>query len=405
MAQRIRVVAHSAAERSLGFAFDLAADQARQLVPSDTPDLVVQTTIDPTVQTAADTSIRTNLGNRAFGRRPLQASYMAMDRSGAIRALIGGTNYNASKFDRVTQAHRQPGSAFKTFVYTAALEHGLDTEDVRFDEPVMINGWQPHNYDEGYRGPMTLRTAFALSINTVAAEVANEIGPANVAAVARRLGVTTMPPPNQNVPPSIALGSIEVTLWDMVTAFGAYMNDGVHVEPYMVESVSDAAGHQLYHHTPLDPKQAPRVLAPEIAERMTSMMGAVVIRGTGNAARLGDRDVAGKTGTSTDYRDAWFIGYTADYTAGVWIGHDDYTPMQRITGGTIPAQIWADSMRAAHRGIDPHPLPGIEQPAYSEAQDEVSSFFDSLAQAFGGGDQHKDDDDQPSSSDDNHDTF
>ena len=402
LAQHIRVVSHPNTERALGFAFDLAADQARQLTPADTPDLVIQTTIDPAIEAAADQSIRTNLGNRAFGRHPLQASYMAMDRTGGIRALIGGTNYNASKFDRVTQARRQPGSAFKTFVYTAALEHGLDTEDVRFDEPVVINGWQPHNYDEGYRGAMTLRTAFALSINTVAAEVANEIGPANVAAVARRLGVSTMPSASQPVPPSIALGSIEVTLWDMVTAFGAYMNDGAQVQPYIVESVSDAAGHQLYRHTPTDPKSATRVLAPEIAERMTSMMGAVVIRGTGTAARLGDRDVAGKTGTSTDYRDAWFIGYTADYVAGVWLGHDDFTPMARITGGTIPAQIWADSMRVAHRGIDPHPLPGIEQPVYTPDQNEVASFFDSLAQAFSGGDEPHTDEPPP---DDSHDTF
>ncbi|HVY85047.1 MAG TPA: PBP1A family penicillin-binding protein [Caulobacterales bacterium] len=391
LAQHIRVVGRPNNERAFGYAFDLAVDQAHRLVSSDSPDLVIQTTIDPSVQTAAADSIRRNLGNRAFGRRPLQASFMAMDRTGAIRGLIGGTNYGASKFNRVIQARRQPGSSFKTFVYTAALERGLDTEDVRFDEPVVIEGWRPHNYDETYRGAMTLRTAFALSINTVAAEVAEEIGPANVAAVARRLGVTTMPPPGRPVPPSIALGSIEVTLWDMTSAFGAYMNDGVHVDPYIVEAVTDSTGQELYRRHPS--VGAPRVLAPEIAERMTSMMGAVVLRGTGTAAQLGDRDVAGKTGTSTDYRDAWFMGYTADYTAGVWVGHDDFTPTARITGGTIPATIWADVMKVAHRGIEPHPLPGIEQPVSTPRQVEMASFFDSLVNAFGGG-QSEDDQNQ-----------
>ncbi|MES1199392.1 MAG: PBP1A family penicillin-binding protein [Pseudomonadota bacterium] len=386
LAQRIRVVARVNNERAFGYAFDLAVQQAHQLVQSDSPDLVIQTTIDPDVERAAATSISRNLGNRAFGRRPLQASFMAMDRSGAIRALIGGTNYGASKFDRVVQARRQPGSSFKAFVYTTALERGLDTEDVRFDEPVVFNGWRPHNYDESYRGAMTLRTAFALSINTVSAEVTNEIGPENVAAVARRMGITTMPEANKPVPLSISLGSVEVTLWDMTSAFSAFMTDGMHVEPYIVEAVRDSGNHVLYQRRP--PASFPRVLAPEVAERMTSMMGAVVLRGTGTAARLGDRDVAGKTGTSTDYRDAWFMGYTADYVAGVWIGHDDYTPMARITGGTIPAVIWADVMRVAHRNIESHPLPGIEQPASSPEQVEMASFFDSLANAFGqsGGD-------------------
>jgi penicillin-binding protein 1A len=380
-AQQIRVVPRPPVERSMGYAFDLAISQARQQVGRDTPDLVIQTTIDRSVQDAGADSIRRRLGNRAFGRRPLQAAFMAIDREGNVRGLIGGTNYAASKFDRVTQAKRQPGSAMKIFVYTAALENGLDTEDVRYDEPVVIDGWQPHNYDEGYRGAVTLRTAFALSINTVAAEVAHEIGPQRVAEVARRLGVTTMPPQGQFVPNSIALGSIEVNLWDLTSAVATFMNDGVRVDPHIIQQVSDSAGHVLYRRPPY---QGQRVLDEDIVRRMTSMMGAVVLRGTGTAAQLGDRDVAGKTGTSSDWRDAWFVGYTADYTAGVWVGHDDFTPMGRTTGGTIPAQIWADTMRVAHRGIDPHPLPGIEQPARSPEETEMATFFDDLANAFGG---------------------
>ncbi len=377
-AETIHVAERPHQERTLGYAFDMASQQARDLISRDTPDLVIQLTINPAIQEALAESVRRRLGNRAFGRRPLQASGVIIDREGAVRALIGGTDYATSKFNRVIQARRQPGSAFKTFVYTAALESGLSTEDVRYDEPVVIQGWRPRNYDDGYRGAVTLRTAFALSINTVAAEVADEVGPENVASVARRLGIANMP--ERNVPPSIALGSIEVTLWDMTNAFGAFMNEGRRVDAHLIQSISNSGGQELYRRPPFNPSQ---VIDPEIVHQMTSLMGAVVIRGTGTAAQLDGRDVAGKTGTSSDWRDAWFVGYTADYTGGVWVGHDDFTSMGRTTGGTIPAQIWADTMRVAHRGLENHPLPGIEQPRHSPREVEMASFFDSLANAFG----------------------
>ena len=379
-AEEIDVIERPGVERSLGYAFDLAVEQARAQVGDNAPDLVIQLTIERDVQRAASESIRRRLGNRAFGRRPLQASYMAVDRQGRIVGLVGGTDYNTSKFNRVTQAERQPGSTFKTFVYTAALESGLDTEDVRYDEPKVIDGWRPRNYDEGYRGAVTLRSAFALSINTVAAELASEVGPSRVADVARRLGVRGMPERGEFVPPSIALGSIETTLWDMTTGFASFMNNGYRIEPYIVARVTNSAGDELYVRPPF---QGQRVLNEDVVARMNSMMGAVVLRGTGTGARLGDRDVAGKTGTSSDWRDAWFIGYTADYTAGVWVGHDDFTSMGRTTGGTLPAQIWVDTMRVAHEGVENHPLPGYEQPVKSPEQVEMASFFDNLADAFG----------------------
>jgi penicillin-binding protein 1A len=381
-AQTISIVRQQNRERSMGYAFDLAVEQARAAVGRDTPDLVIQLTIDHDVQTAAADSIRRRLGNRAFGRRPLQAAFMALDREGAVVGLIGGTDYNTSKFNRVTQAQRQPGSTFKAFVYTAAIEAGLGSEDVRFDEPVVIQGWRPRNYDDEYRGPVTLRTAFALSINTVAAEVASEVGPDRVADVARRLGITTMPNRNSYVPPSIALGSIEVSLWDMTTAFATFMDDGRRVDPHIVDAVFNSSGEELYRRPPYE---ARRVMDEEVVRQMTSMMGAVVLRGTGAGAQLAGRDVAGKTGTSSDWRDAWFVGYTADYTAGVWVGHDDFTSMGRTTGGTLPAQIWNDSMTVAHRGVEAHPLPGIEQPARSPRELEMASFFSELADAFGAG--------------------
>jgi penicillin-binding protein 1A len=393
-AQEIHVVERPNVERAMGYAFDLAVEQARALVGRETPDLVIQMTIDREVQEAAANSIRRRLGNRAFGRRPLQAAMVALDREGGVRALVGGTDYNTSKFNRVTQAERQPGSTFKTFVYTAALEAGLDTEDVRYDEPVVIDGWRPRNYEEGYRGAVTLRTAFALSINTVAASVADEVGPARVADVARRLGINGMPERGQFVPPSIALGSIEVTLWDMTSAFATFMDDGLRVDPHIVQRVTNTAGQEVYVRPPYT---AARVLNEEVVRRMTSLMGAVVLRGTGTGARIGERDIAGKTGTSSDWRDAWFVGYSRDFTAGVWVGHDDFTSMGRTTGGTLPAQIWADTMRVAHDGVESHPLPGIEQPAYTPQQVEMASFFDELANAFGDspGDDDDDDNDFP----------
>jgi penicillin-binding protein 1A len=377
--QTIHVVERARAERSMGWAFDLAVEQARAAVGTETPDLVIQMTVDRDVQRAAADSIRRRLGNRAFGRRPLQAAALIVDREGAIQALIGGTDYSASKFDRVTQARRQPGSAFKTFVYTAAFEAGHDSEDVYYDEPVVIDNWRPRNYDEGYRGAVTMRTAFALSINTVAATVTAEVGPRRVADLASRLGISEMPQRNQFVPPSIALGSIETTLWEMTSAFAVYMNDGRRIDPHIVQRVTNSAGEELYLRPPYEGQ---RVLDEDIVHRMNSMMGAVVLRGTGTGARLGDRDVAGKTGTSSDWRDAWFVGYSADFAGGVWVGHDDFTSMGRTTGGTIPAQIWADTMRVAHEGVEAHPLPGYDQPSYSPQQVEMASFFDDLADAF-----------------------
>lgn len=381
--ETIHVPRRENVEASLGYIFDMAVDEARQHVGRDASDLVIQLTIDKTVQDAAADAVRRRLGNRAFGRRPLQAAMVLVDRTGAVRALIGGTNYGATKFNRAVQAMRQPGSSFKAFVYTAALEHGFDTEDVRYDEPVVIDGWRPRNYDEGYRGPVTLRTAFALSINTVAAEVTSEVTPRAVADVAARFGVHTMPSRADFVPPSIALGSVEVNVWDMTQAFSVFMDEGELNRSYLVARVGNASGETLYQHVAVAPQ---RVLDADVAHRMTSMLGAVVLRGTGTAAQMPGRDSAGKTGTSQDYRDAWFIGYTADYAAGVWVGFDDRTPMGRITGGSIPTQIWADTMRVAHRDTPAHPLIGIEQPRYSPRDLESGGFFKALADAFGASD-------------------
>ncbi|MBL8548393.1 MAG: PBP1A family penicillin-binding protein [Hyphomonadaceae bacterium] len=402
-------VARSTSEGALGYAFDMAFAEAcnhigrnrdaadaedqmlcpaepgqRKRYPPNAGDLVITLSINRQLQQTASRIVSDHLGARARNaRHPLQAAMVMLDRDGAVRVLIGGADYARSKYNRVVQARRQPGSSFKAFVYAAAIERGLDTEEVRYDEPVVINGWRPQNYDQGYRGAVTLRTAFAQSINTVAAQVVDEIGPREVADLAERFGVSSMPARGKFVPPSIALGTIEVTLWDMTKAFGTFMLEGRRVDPYLVERIETSSGEALYARA----EQRPRIVyEPELAHRMTSMLGAVVLNGTGVRAQLSNRDAAGKTGTSQDWRDAWFIGYTADYVAGVWVGLDAdesmLRPFGRITGGATPAEIWHDVMTVAHRGTPVRRLVGIEQPDRTPEQLELATFYDSLKKAF-----------------------
>jgi penicillin-binding protein 1A len=378
-AERIKVAEPSGVEASLGYVFDLAAEEAQRLVGDKSGDMVIQLSIDPAIQAAAARAVRVRLGNRAVGRRPLQAALVLLDGAGGVRAMVGGTNYRATKFNRAVQAQRQPGSSFKAFVYAAAIERGLDPEEVRYDEPVEFDGWHPRNYDPGYRGAVTVRTAFALSINTVAAQVTSEIGPRAVADLASRFGIRSMPDRNTFVPHSIALGAVETNVWDMAQAFAVFMNEGKRTDAFIVERIENASGDTLYERRVTAPRE---VYPADLAHTMTSLLGAVVLRGTGRGAQLQGRDVVGKTGTSQDWRDAWFVGYTADYTASVWVGHDDRSPMNRITGGSIPVEIFVDTMRAAHANLPPRPLPGIEQPSYTRRDLEDASFFRSLANAL-----------------------
>jgi penicillin-binding protein 1A len=234
-------------------------------------------------------------------------------------------------------------------------------------------------------GAVTLRTAFSQSLNTVAAEVADEVGISRVADLACRFGVTSLPCTDEArrktpIPPSLALGSMEVTLLDMTQAVSTFMRDGQRLDAYLVERAENSRGDVLYQRPAVNPMQ---VYAPANTHTMNGMLGRVVQNGTGTAARLADRDVAGKTGTSQDYRDAWFVGFTAGYTAGVWVGYDDHRPMQKVTGGTIPATIFADYMRVASRDSEHTQIPGVEPPPVNSRRDEMSSFYRGLAEAFG----------------------
>src|SRR5687768_7426151 len=314
-------------------------------------DVVVETTVDAALQGVAEQAIAETLDAEGAKVGASEAALVAVDGTGAVRAMVGGRNYAKSQFNRAVDARRQPGSTFKPFVYLTALERGLRPDTVRVDQPVSFGNWTPKNSHDEYRGPVTLKTALALSINTVAAQLAAEVGPEAVVQTARRMGINSALAPN----PSLALGTSEVTLMELTGAYAPFANGGSAVMPYVIERIRTPDGTILFSRTGsgLGP-----VASPESVAMMNDMLQATVEMGTGSKAAIPGWQVAGKTGTSQDYRDAWFVGYTANLTAGVWIGNDDNAPMKRVFGGTLPATIWSKFMVRAHGGVAPKPLPG-----------------------------------------------
>ena len=302
-------------------------------------DVEIRTTLDAGLQRIAEHHAGALLAKDGKAGRASQVALVAMSLDGAIRAMVGGRGYSASQFNRATQAWRQPGSAFKLFVYLAGLEAGLAPETVFVDKPVDIAGWRPRNYDGRYRGAMPLSRAFARSINTVAVQVSERAGRRRVIDAARRLGITTPIAPH----PSLALGTSEVTLIELTAAYAAVANGGIAVWPYGVTTIDGAAGKRLYRRTGAP---AARVIAAKRARALTRMLRETVRSGTGRAARLGGSE-AGKTGTSQSFRDAWFVGFAGDLVAGIWVGNDDERPMAKVTGGGLPARIWRAVMRDA----------------------------------------------------------
>ena len=330
---------------------DWVMDRLPGFVGSLDKDIVVETTIDLRMQTLAAKALTATLDEDSGSHGVGQGAFVAMDPSGGVKAMVGGRDYATSQFNRAVEAHRQPGSAFKPFVYLAALEHGLTPETVRIDQPVSINGWKPENYSREYHGPVTLQSALALSLNTVAAQLAAEVGPKTVAATARRLGI--MSP--LTATPSIALGTSEVTLLEMTGAFATFANGGEGVIPHVIERIRTADGHVLYQRAGSGPG---RVVDPAYVGMMNSMLKEVVDNGTGKRAAIPGWQVAGKTGTSQDFRDAWFVGYTADLVAGVWFGNDNSKPTKKASGGNLPAIAWQRFMVPALDGYPVAALPG-----------------------------------------------
>ena len=338
--------------------------------------IVVETTIQPGLQTLAERVVRKRMKEQGAKRNASQAAFVAMSPSGEIMALVGGKDYVESQYNRVVKSKRQPGSAFKPFVYLTAIEQGASPGTVEVDEPVTIGKWKPENYNRRYHGEVTLKKALALSLNTVAAKIGAAAGPANVALTAQRLGIRS--PLHTNA--SIALGTAEVSLLELTGAFAPFANGGATIIPHVVSRITTRDGKVLY-------QRQGSGLGVSISDHdlgaINDMMRAVVTSGTARRARLNKQDVGGKTGTSQDYRDAWFIGYTKHLVAGVWVGNDDNSPTKRVTGGSIPAQIWRDVMSAAHQRLAYAKLPGNLDPYGDLNGTQTGGFFDILQSMFG----------------------
>ncbi|MDF1634228.1 transglycosylase domain-containing protein [Mycoplana sp. MJR14] len=333
------------------YAADLVMDQVPALIGDITEDLVVETTIDLDLEKKAEDAIAAVLDAEGAKLNASQAALVSIDGTGAIRALVGGRDYAESQFDRASRAKRQPGSAFKPFVYATALEMGRSPLSIRNDAPVRIGKWTPENYDQKYRGEVTLSTALANSLNTIAAQLVMEVGPDNVIKLAHRLGIESEMQSNA----SIALGTSEVSLVELTSAYAPFMNGGYKATPHIIRRISTVEGRVLYENTYDNP---PRVLQPEIVSMMNGMMTRVITEGTGKNAKIPGWEAAGKSGTTQSFRDALFVGYTSNLTTGVWFGNDDGKSMKKVTGGGLPAKAWSRFMIAAHDGLSPSPLFG-----------------------------------------------
>ncbi|MEF2072052.1 transglycosylase domain-containing protein [Consotaella aegiceratis] len=328
---------------------DLVMKDLKDLVGQVHEDVVVETTIDVNLEQAAESAIRETVDGA--NRNVSQGALVAVDGTGAIRAMVGGRDYAESQFNRAVDAKRQPGSAFKPFVYETALEFGWWPEAVMNDAPTKIGNWTPENYEREYKGPVTLAYALAHSLNTIAAQLTAAIGPEAVIQTAHRLGITS--PLADNA--SIALGTSEVSLLDLTSAYAPFSNGGYMARPYLISRIATEDGRVLFDRGAEVPAH---VVSNEIVGMMNAMLTQVVEAGTGRRAKLDGWQAAGKTGTTQDFKDAWFVGYTSNLTAGVWLGNDNGAKMKSVTGGTLPAEAWAKFMTAAHAGLSPTPLPG-----------------------------------------------
>ena len=323
----------AAKQNSVRYFTDWALPQLDTLIDETSEPIDVWTTLDPGMQSAANRAVNANTPKGA------QGALVAIDRDGAVRAMVGGRDYVDSIYNRATQAERQPGSAWKLFVYLAALESGMKPEDVIVDEPVTIDGWTPRNSTRTYAGPVSLREAFSRSINTISAKIGEALGFGTIADMARRFGISG----KISTFPSMVLGTSDVRLIDMTKAFAAVQNRGVSVMPYAIRKVVTADGRLLHQHQATEERV---LVAPWVAAEMTDLLQSAVLSGTGRAAQIG-RPVAGKTGTTSSNKDGWFIGFSSGLTTGVWMGRDDARRVGGLQGGTAPARAFSDFMKVA----------------------------------------------------------
>lgn len=338
-------------ETGVEYAVDAALERLPELIAGDEGEIVVETTIDANLQRRAQEIVYDLITTEGPALDATQAALVLLDTDGGIAALVGGVSYADSQFNRALRAKRQPGSAFKPFIYLTALESGLTPDSIVEDAPVRAGRWHPRNYNGRYNGPVTLREALARSLNSVAVRLVMRLGVRRTAATAHRLGIVS----ELRNDATLALGTSEVTLLELTGAYGALASGGRLVEPHVVTRVRSGSGRVLYQR----PSRSPRVVvSAQHVGALNDMLNATLVFGTGRSAALPLHPACGKTGTSQEFRDAWFVGYTAHFVAGVWVGNDDRRPMKRVTGSTLPAKIWREVMMLAHEGRTPAALPG-----------------------------------------------
>ncbi len=334
-----------------GYAADWVAERLPHLITGEPGKLRVETTLDLALQQQAEAIVGRALEVEGEKLNVRQAAVVVLDNDGAVRAIVGGKAYAQSQFNRAVKARRQPGSAFKPFIYLAAVEAGLTPDTILEDAPFTVGDWTPRNYTGEYQGAVTARQALADSLNTVAVRLFQTAGRGAVVRTARRLGITS----DLTDDASLALGTSELTPLELAGAYVPFANGGRAVTPHLIKRIRDAAGKSRYRYRA--PQRGRLIDQPDLVA-MTDMLAATLISGTAKSAALGGIEAAGKTGTTQDSRDAWFAGFTADFTAVVWVGNDDGAPMHKVTGGGLPARIWRDVMLAAHASVASRPLPG-----------------------------------------------
>ena len=338
---------------------DWAFEQVKATVRTRDRVLVVITTLDFEMERAAEEAVELSLrqSGEQYGVR--QGAVVVIDPDGAVRAMVGGRDYGASQFNRATNALRQPGSAFKPFVYATAFVNGYTPESVVPDVPITIGDWSPRNFGGGYAGPVTLTTALVRSINTVAVRLAQAIGRDRIVDTAQRMGITT----ELAITRSLPLGSSEVTVLDMAGAYAVFANGGTRAVPYAFTQIINSAGEVVYDRAG-DAPPAARVMLAETIATMNNLLVQVPEWGTGRAAKLDGIPTAGKTGTTNSFRDGWFVGFTGNYVAAVWFGNDNYAPTNNLTGGSLPARTWNRFMTFAHQNVEIVAIPFVDHEEY-----------------------------------------
>lgn len=336
--------------------------ELKSLIGKIDSDIIVDTTIDENLQNLAEKAIEKQIAKSGAKLAVSQGALVSIDTGGAVKAYVGGADYAESQFDRAGTAKRQPGSTFKPFVYLAALEMGRTPDSVRNDAPIKIGKWKPENYEGKYFGKVTLATALARSLNSVAAQLVMETGPDAVIEVASRLGIKS--PLEGNL--ALSLGTSDVTLLELTGAYSVFSNGGNHSNIHLIKRVTDANGNVLFENKRGD---QPRVISADAVAMMNFMLQRTLSEGTAKKAQF-DWPAAGKTGTSQSFRDAWFIGYTAHLTTGVWFGNDDNAPTKKVTGGSLPSLAWKEFMTGAHEDLPQTELPGRWQPEQPMPEDE-----------------------------------